>query len=327
VFVPAYLDGTTEAPPANVEFVLVEPDPALFPPPWPTTVVQHGFQGQEIDVLTLARPFNDEGIATIGIDAVSHGQRGNVAGFLDPQDLRKVRENFRQTVLDQLQVCRLAVAAGIDVDGQPGADLAGECFYIGQSMGGVLGGVFAALSRDTEVAVLDVPGGGLTHILASPTLGPIVAILFQSALGLTGRDQAWADNLPFFSWIGQTTLDASDPINYGAVALAGHPSGRARKLLLQAGVGDTLIPNETTTALAQTIGLPELAGPVDDAAGVSGVWWVDLADYGIQSVPGGDLDPHNILNLLPGVERQGAIYMRSAGTSVVDPHTVNDPYE
>jgi hypothetical protein len=319
---PALVDGTLPAPPVDVEFVLVLPDRMAFPPPWPVTIIQHGFQASALEVFLRARAFTDAGIATIGIDAVAHGRRGTVADFIIPDNLRLVRDNFRQTVLDLVQLCRLASAGGIDVVPPTGPDLDGRCFYIGQSFGGVVGGMYAALSPDTEVAVLNVAGGGLTTILQSETLGGLVRLLFQPALGLAGNDPGWDGNLAFLTVLAQNLLEPADPIHYGRLVFA---AGN-RHVLIQSGRGDTLVPDATARALAGAIGIPELTMPITAAAGVSGQWWVDLLDFGITPEPA-VTDPHAILNLVPGVPRQAATYMTSGGTVVVDPATVNAPFE
>jgi hypothetical protein len=321
-FDPQLISGAMPAPAVDVEFVLVLPDRQAFPPPWPVTIIQHGFQASALEAFLRARAFTDAGIATIGIDAVAHGRRGTVADFIVPANLRLVRDNFRQTVLDLVQLCRLASAGGIDVVPPNGPDLDGRCFYIGQSFGGVVGGMYAALSPDTEVAVLNVAGGGLTSILQSETLGGLVRLLFQPALGLTGNDPGWDANLPFLVVLAQNLLDPADPIHYGALVF----ETANRHVLIQSGRGDTLVPDATARALADAIGIPELTMPITAAAGVSGQWWVDLLDFGITPEPA-TTDPHAILNLVPGVPRQAATYMTSGGTVVVDPATVNAPFE
>ena len=319
---PALVDGTMPAPAVELEFVLVLPDRTAFPPPWPVTIIQHGFQASSLEAFLRARAFTDAGIATIGIDAVAHGRRGTVADFIVPANLRLVRDNFRQTVLDLVQLCRLASAGGIDVVPPNGPDLDGRCFYIGQSFGGVVGGMYTALSPDTEVAVLNVAGGGLTSILQSETLGGLVRLLFQPALGLAGNDPGWDGNLAFLGVLAQNLLEPADPIHYGRLVFA---SGM-RHVLIQSGLGDTLVPDATARALADAIGIPQLTMPITAAAGVSGQWWVDLVEFGFTPEPA-VTDPHAILNLVPGVPRQAATYMTSGGTVVVDPATVNAPFE
>jgi hypothetical protein len=321
VFDPAFVTGAAPPPEVDLEFILVEPDPAEHPPPWPVTIVQHGFNGSAKDVLTRAAMFNEEGIAAIGIDALEHGLRGSILNFFSPEDVRRARENLRQTALDHIQLCRLAIDGGIDIDGQTGDDLDGRCNYFGQSLGGILGGLYAAVSPDTEVAVLDVPGGGLSRVLQSPVLGPQVSIIFQPALGYAGDPETYVASLPFFSFVAQTLIDPGDPVNFGPVVLDPPPYAQPeRRVLVQVGVGDNIIPNETSRALVTAIGLVDLDAAKNDPTGVSGAWWVDPADFGVTNPDvGGDTDPHNILNFIPGVRRQAAVYQRSEGTEIADP--------
>jgi pimeloyl-ACP methyl ester carboxylesterase len=322
VFDADFVSGAALAPEVPIELVLVEPDPAVFPPPWPVTIVQHGFNGTAKDVLTRAAMFNQEGIATIGIDALEHGIRGSIVNFFNPDDVRVARENLRQTVLDHVQLCRLVVAGALEIDQQPGPDFDGTCNYFGQSMGGILGGLYAAVAPDTGVSVLNVPGGGMSRVLQSPVMGPQVSFIFAPALGIVGDPETWTATLPFFGWIAQNLLDPGDPVSFGPSVFDDPPSyaRSERRVLLQIGVGDNVIPNSGSRALAAGMGVTERSEAVVDDNGVSGVWWVDPADYGFElDMPGGDTDPHNILNFIEGVRRQAAVYQASGGTEIADP--------
>jgi dienelactone hydrolase len=318
VFDPAVIAGDATPTLHDVELVLVLPDAAAHPPPWPASIVQHGFSGSNRDVLRHAEILNRHGIAAIGIDALEHGNRGDITSFFHPEDLRGARENFRQTVLDHIQLCRIVAAGALDLDGQPGPDLDGRCHYIGQSMGGVLGALYAAVSPDTDIAVINVGGGGITRILQSEFMYPFVKLLFASELGLSASDPAFEEALPLFAWLAQTLFDPGDPINFGAIVIKEPPAHAKpqRHVLMQLGIGDGLVPNAASEALAVAIGIPTVDRPTNDAAGVDGAWWIDLADYGIAQ--DGET-AHDILNKVPGVRTQIGAYMASDATEIIDP--------
>jgi hypothetical protein len=85
------LDGGAPAHDDEIEVVLVEPDPTLFPPPWPAVILQHGFGGSNQFIVDNARFFLKRGMAVLGIDAVSHGRRGALTTFFRLDDPRVVR--------------------------------------------------------------------------------------------------------------------------------------------------------------------------------------------------------------------------------------------
>ena len=76
-------------------------------------------------------------------------------------------------------------------------------------------------------------------------------------------------------------------------------------MLLQEGIGDTLVDNENTEALAKAAGMIANT-PMSDAAGVSGLWRFDP--------PGG----HGIL-ARDDVQHQAIVFLTSDGTEIIDP--------
>ena len=96
-------------------------------------------------------------------------------------DVFKTRNILRQTVVDLFQLVRILKNLGVDqnqngkidlVEGDFNfdgvSDIAGpknKIYYIGQSMGGILGSLVMALEPEIETGILNVPGGGLTDIL------------------------------------------------------------------------------------------------------------------------------------------------------------------
>lgn len=304
---PAVLDGTTTPTTEEVELILALPDATQFPPPYRVLLAQHGFGGSNRFVLDVAREFNQRGLAVLGMDAVDHGQRGNVAAFFDVTNLRTVRDRFRQTVLDQLQLVALVTSGTVDVDGIPGPDFTGAPGYFGHSFGAVTGALHAAWASHAPVTVLNASGGGITTIMDSPKLRGGIALLVRPALGLDFSSAGYEETLPFVRAVAQTVLEPADPIHHGVLW---GPQGPAR-VLLQLDEGDGLVPNPATLALAAAAGVPLRNAPMEDAAGLDALW----------SLPAGNLppgvDPHDIYLHHPQAREQAAAFLASGGTMLV----------
>lgn len=311
-FDPKVVDGTDDPAMANVELIVVLPDPVEHPPPWRTTLVQHGFGGNNQVVLERAEMFNQHGIAVVGIDALGHGNRGSFLEFFAPADARVGRDNLRQTLLDQLQLCRVVAGGAIDLDGQPGADLDGSCDYWGQSMGAMLGALHMGVTSSDKIAVLNVGGAGLSRILLlSDTLSTAFEILLAPELGLALGEPAYEAALPLFMWSTQTVFEDGDPINYGPLVFEGNAG-----VLMQLSVGDGIMPNAASKALAAAIGLSELTKAETVPEGIDGAWWIDLVELGVE-VSGAEA--HDITRLVEGVRQQAGTYIASRRTELLDP--------
>jgi hypothetical protein len=307
-FSAAVLDGSVAPALEEVEVVVALPDPAVFPPPWRTVVAQHGFAGTNRFVLDVAREFNEAGLAVVGLDAVDHGQRGNVAAFFDVTRLATVRDRFRQTVLDQLQLVALVQSGRLDVDGVPGADLDGTTMYFGHSFGAVTGALHAAWAGHAPVTVLNASGGGITTIMDSPKLRGGIALLVRPALGLDFSSPGYEETLPFVRAVAQTVLEPADPIHHGAVW---GPRGAAR-VLLQLDEGDGLVPNAATVALAQAAGVEASTTAREDPQGLDVLWTL-----GAHDLPAG-LDPHDVYFHNAAARQQAATFLASGGTRLLE---------
>jgi dienelactone hydrolase len=195
-------------------------------------------------------------------------------------DLAVTRDHLRQTALDHialgraLAACAAPGACGLQVD-------ASRIGYLGQSLGSLIGAVSVARSPDVSAAVLSVGGGDWMQILTD-TLTPAIRCPLVDTLIASGvlRGQPWnlgvnADALCLtdswktdpgflqFAAAARWMLDPADPVNHAlALASDGFPP-----VLLGDVVGDAVVPNSATLALATALGLSPAAG--DIAAGAS----------------------------------------------------------
>ena len=168
-----------------------------------------------------------------------------------------------QTVADELTLVHLLtgdlgkldllpVTSGeVQGDGLPDLNTDGV-FYVGQSMGTVIGLPFLSLAKDIDAAVLNVPGSGIVAIV---TNGEITA-------PLVGRQFIPRDTSPLNAHLlyvpGQSFVDYIDPINYGPQLQHNLFTDRdaEKQILLQQSQNDGLIPNWATDIMARSMGIP-----------------------------------------------------------------------
>jgi len=280
--------------PETVSFLMTIPVPtALHPAPFPVIIFGHGFGGDKSNMFGIANTLAKAGFATIAIDEPLHGSRtfgidlltqdpvtgaviANVPdGIADSSGrwyfnlgyLLTGRDNTRQTVADFIHLARLLEVQAMDVvvnaTGAPGADglldlavnnvaapAAPPISYVGHSNGALLGTTLAAVEPAIKTFVLANPGGIASSIfLNSSELSPGVLAGLAAKGVLPGSPEFNA----FFVAL-QTTSDDADPINYAALATAA-----GKNLLMFKQLGDLVIPNFATDALAAAFGMKQVA--------------------------------------------------------------------
>lgn len=302
-WVREWISGESPAPEADLDFLLTLP--AQGTPPFPVVMVQHGFGGSNKIVLDLGPALAREGLAAIGISAVSHGRRGNPTALLSATPF-VARDIFRQSIADQMAVLR-AIEVGIDIDGNGEPDLdAQRMSYLGISLGGLIGATLVAVEDILPVAVLNVAGGRVAFLGQSAGLRDLVTGVLAEEAGLDTDDPVFETYLQRTLESGQHALDTADGLNFAPHwFLDPFPGHSPHRILLQEGIGDLLVDNESTEALASAGGLVANT-PRNDTAGVSGLWRFDP--------PGG----HGIL-ARADVLTQAIRFLTSDGTEIIDP--------
>jgi len=275
----------------TVPFLMTTPKTAG---PWPVVIFQHGFTVDKSVVFGIANTLAKAGFATIAIDSVLHGSRtfgidlvtqdaaGKVTAnvpdgtpdtsgqwYLNLNYLLTFRDNIRQSVADLIHLTRLLEVQTMDVvvnaTGAPGADgfadvavnsaaapAAPPISYVGHSNGGILGTMLAAVEPAIKTFVLSNPGGVYSDIaLHSAEISPKV-LAGLAAKGITPAGTPTLFNS--FVVAAQTALDDGDPINYGGLATAA-----GKKLLMFKQLGDLVVPNTATDALAAAFGMKQVA--------------------------------------------------------------------
>lgn len=268
---------------------------------------------------------------TFGIDFVNNetGAAGpdgiadaSGAHTINLTNLLVARDNTRQAIFDLLYLEK--AIAYMDIDGG-GADFdADNISYVGHSLGGIVGTGVVAYSDLIKSAVLANPGGNIAQFLvASPTFGPRVQAGVAAAAGIDVTDPSFPSVIGQFTFAAQTILDAADPTNTAAHAVAnGVPT------LMFQNLGDTVVPNMVenfplsgTTPLARVMGLTTLAAADGETVVGSRVFSkINTGNHGSIVSPADTsvdpVDPIGFLNVTTEMQTQMATFIGSGGAAV-----------
>ncbi len=257
--------------------------PSTGTAPWPTVLCGHGLGGDKGQCSVLADLAGPRGFAVLAVDAVEHGEHPGrteaglsilddlmiLAIEIDPPGLngRRLRDNFRQSAWDKLQVLR-AIEAGLDADGDGSADLDPDHLaYVGVSLGAIMGPEPMALTDRFAGGVLLVGGSRIASIIRdSPTFSVLVDLMRPA--GTSDGD------VERFFPVLQTVIEAGDPGTWAPHVAADRLDGGPPLSLLDAMAWqDQIVPNSTNEALARAFGVPGVGSeewPVADLSFVAG---------------------------------------------------------
>jgi dienelactone hydrolase len=272
---------------------------------WPVVIFQHGITRNRSDMLAIADALAQAGQAVVAIDLPLHGitdltnplYAGNQertfnldfvhndnplntgpdgmidssgTHFINLNSMLTTRDNVRQAVADLFTLT--ATLPFMDYDGG-GADFDGaNIYFLGHSLGAIVGVPYLAVDDRANAATLGMPGGGLVGLLiTSPTFGPTINAGLQAA-GLTPGNADYQSFLVAF----QTAVDSADPINYGTSAATHHPIHMIEVVGGAGNPSDQVIPNNAlpawplsgTDPLWRVMGLTPTRSSMTDAAGL-----------------------------------------------------------
>ncbi len=274
----------------RVPVTMVFPRSAAPEAGYPVVIFQHGLGGSRTSIFGIANTLAAAGYATVGIDAVAHGMRYQTTdsvhnltdapgpdGFAEVDgtqvpvgffeaflDLLAIRDNFRQSAVDLMELARLVANPSLDLSLVPGAPRldASHLVVIGDSLGAIMSTTFAAVEPSIESAVLNVAGGGLANYLLvnSPVEGgdniPLIATLFGIDIAKQYPDR-W---MPFVN-VAQTIVEAGDSLAFAPhlvtepVTVSGFERNRPKNVMQVEVMGDEVVPNPSNEVLARAIGL------------------------------------------------------------------------
>ena len=185
------------------------------------------------------------------------------------------RDNLRQAEADLMTLTKsvtgLTVAPGTPLPPGPIGVDATRISYVGQSLGGIVGGSHVHFVPQTRTASLNVPGGVLTQLLLdSPTFGPRISAGVSAQLA----PNSYNYNLFFRDF--QAVIDSGDPINHIKDAVATVPVHVVKVL------DDQVVPNSATDRLIAAGPLAKLTtiGPNAVAAGSGAYTFFSAGDHG-----------------------------------------------
>jgi hypothetical protein len=289
----AWVQNPDAAPVVPLRFVLSVPRGNTPAGGWPVVIVGHGMNSRNTPLinhpdavcLELAQVLAQAGFACAAIDAPSHGSRGSSFDFFALDNLARARDNFRQMVVDQMQLVRALPAIDVDGDGQ--GDFQRDVGYWGNSLGSIMGASLVSVDPRVKTSVLNVPGGGLSNILTGDEIRDRIGLLLVVQTNLTFQSPEYFASFPFFRAVAQLVIDPGDPVNVGQLL----PPGRA--VLAQEGLGDVTIPNFTTEDLSGSMRL-EVASAPRTGSGLQLLFRADPASY-LSATRAKDYNGHGLM--------------------------------
>jgi hypothetical protein len=288
-------NGTAEVP-----FLLqvgkgAEPTEAGFTP---RRIIQygHGFFGlrEEINYSAMRTFSNDEGYVMASVDwwGMSDPDQLEVVGKLstDMSASFVFVDRIHQAMINQLALTyaletTIAELTEVEYFGERVYDPE-DIYYYGISQGHILGGAFIALSPQIERAAFSVGGGNFSLMMSrASNFRPFLDVI----LAVTGSRVTVQKVVT----LCQHSFDRVSPIVYGRyIQEAPLPGNPAKKILMQAGIGDLQVNNLATDLHARSIGVPSLQPNARDPFGLdpvssptSGSALVYL-DFNLDEVPG-----------------------------------------
>jgi hypothetical protein len=139
-------------------------------------------------------------------------------------------------------------------------------YYVGGSLGGIMGNTFMAYDPNLTRGVLAVPGGNWSMLLERSTAWTLLLGIHQSAY----RDpEVQQLNLALAFGMG---MEAVDPMTTAAHVLKDPlPGTPAKNILIWYALGDSLVTNISTEMIAREMGIPLLGPSVKTPFGLTPV--------------------------------------------------------
>ena len=351
---------------------------------YPVVIFGHGFGDSRFGGPTAVAPtLARAGFAVIAIDAVGHGfgplssvtfidnagnkttvnaqGRGidlNGDGVIEAEEgcnlivpvAYGLRDCFRQTVVDLMQLARL-IRGGLDLDGDGVPDLdGGHIYYAGESLGGMYGAIFTALDPDVRAAALNVGGATTVDIarwspaytaVSNQVLGMRIPSLLNAG-STYNQDYVLPGQAPHtitvpgavdiqnafeaIEWLG----NSGDPIAYAPhLQLSPLAGMTARPVLMQFARGDMTTTNPANSMLIRAAGLQNSTWEYrhDLARGLASDLPADPHPYLVLfvSLNGNTIQLPGLDALSISLDAQGQIasFLQSDGQTIPDPNQLS----
>jgi dienelactone hydrolase len=168
--------------------------PRKFSPPYPTFFFLHYYRGSKENLLPLAQEFAKNGFAALAIDMEYHGERRKEGRDLLSTDLKDDLLAFRRT-LDSALLSLEFLETWEEID-------KGAIYFLGVSLGAILGVTVCREYRRFQKAIFVVGGGNLETLIAESMLDSIVEIRYdlrRRGIPIREATQDFHDFEPLFS--------------------------------------------------------------------------------------------------------------------------------
>ena len=191
----------------------------------------HGITGNEPQGFSALKGIGGGGPGsvterTFDLDLVTQDAEGNITAeapdgtidtsgrhFINLSNLQNTRDNVRQGVSDLFTLTYALESMGVAGDTFD----ASKIYFLGHSLGAMVGTTFLALEPNVNDAALAFSGTSLAKILdGSASFGPTIA----AGLAAKGVVKGTADYESFLG-AAQTVVDSGDPVNHATAAAAG----------------------------------------------------------------------------------------------------------
>jgi len=237
---------------------------ATQPLPRPTVIFGHGLFGSSAGYLNdgfVQQLAEDHCLVIIAGDFIGLTSRQLVAAGLAVLDLNHgntITEKLGQSVIDFMaleSIARgpMAASPAFQVGGKPVID-PDNTFYVGGSLGGIMGNVIMAYDPNLTRGVLAVPGGAWSLLIERSNAWNLLKTLVQ---GSYTDPEVYQLNVALFGM----AFEPYDPITTAAHVikdpLFGNP---VKNILMWYSIGDSLVSNITTEMVARTMGI-DMIGP------------------------------------------------------------------
>jgi hypothetical protein len=247
------------------------------PLPRPAIVFGHGLFGSAAGYL------DDPFVQALAEEKCFIILAGDFIGLTDRQlgtaldavvDLNKgatITEKLGQSVIDFMALEALtrgpiARAPEFAFDGAPVID-AKKVYYLGGSLGGIMGNVIMAYDPNFPRGVLAVPGGAWSMLIERSNAWSLLEPVIQGAY----EHDRYALNVAMFGM----AFEPYDPITTAAHVIHDPLFGQAAKqILMWYAEGDALVSNLTTELVAREMGISMIGPPLPDHQ----PWHVPIAD-------------------------------------------------
>ena len=243
------------------------------PLPRPTIVFGHGLFGSSEEYLTdnfVIDLAQDHCLVIVAGDFIGLTSRQLALAPLAVNDLNRgpqIVEKLAQSVIDFIaleSIVRgpMATSDAFKYNGTPVIDPA-QTYYVGGSLGGIMGNTFMAYDPNITKGVLAVPGGNWSMLFERSTAW---ALLMGAAQGAYENPELYQLNLAMSLGMG---FEPYDPMTTAAHVtkdpLFNNP---VKKVLLWYAVGDCLVTNIATEMIAREMSLTMTAPTVKQAWGI-----------------------------------------------------------